>query len=96
MFIITSSQNSDEIEEIVNSLGKRKSHVSSDSEEPASPAKRSKATSSVDSQSDSLNSNKRKSVKTQAEDTDGESPAVKRGRSAFSNSIADIVSICLY
>ncbi|XP_056009160.1 ATPase MORC2-like [Ostrea edulis] len=89
---IRPAQNSDEIEEIVNSLGKRKSHVSSDSEEPASPAKRSKATSSVDSQSDSLNSNKRKSVKTQAEDTDGESPAVKRGRSAFSNSIADISS----
>jgi hypothetical protein len=80
----------------VNSIGKRKSHVSSDSEEPASPAKRSKATSSVDSQSDSINSNKRKSVKTHADDTDGESPAVKRGRSAFSNSVADIVSVGLF
>ncbi|XP_062600244.1 ATPase MORC2-like isoform X1 [Saccostrea cucullata] len=80
-------------EEVVNSVGKRKPPVSSDSEEPPSPAKRSKATSSVDSDSDLVNSNKHKSVETQADDTEDEVPPVKRGRrSAFSNSVADISS----
>lgn len=76
----------------MNSTGKRKSQVASDSDEPASPAKRSKATSSVDSESDNVN--KHKSVTTQADDTEDESPPIKRGRrSAFSNSIADTVGI---
>lgn len=88
-------QNSNDKEE-VNSTGKRKSQIASDSDEPVSPAKRSKATSSVDSESDNVNSNKHKSVTTQADNTEDESPPIKRGRrSAFSNSIADTVGILL-
>eukprot|EP00105_Crassostrea_gigas_P018546 XP_011436703.1 PREDICTED: MORC family CW-type zinc finger protein 2-like [Crassostrea gigas] len=89
---IGAQQNSNDKEE-VNSTGKRKSQIASDSDEPVSPAKRSKATSSVDSESDNVNSNKHKSVTTQADDTEDESPPIKRGRrSAFSNSIADTSS----
>lgn len=89
---IGAQQNSNDKEE-VNSTGKRKSQIASDSDEPVSPAKRSKATSSVDSESDNVNSNKHKSVTTQADNTEDESPPIKRGRrSAFSNSIADTSS----
>ena len=82
--------------EEVNSVEKRRPSVASDSDEPASPAKRSKAMSSVDSDSDTVNSNKYKSVTTQSDDTEDEAPPVKRGRrSAFNNSIADTVAITL-
>lgn len=86
---IRPSQKSEE----VNSVEKRRPSVASDSDEPASPAKRSKAMSSVDSDSDTVNSNKYKSVTTQSDDTEDEAPPVKRGRrSAFNNSIADTSS----